>query len=70
MRDDGLYFVRGRDEAFAAAMARAEAAADPTPREDPLDAVGRTRAGLVVRRNGQYFAAGPFLDASTLPLVD
>jgi hypothetical protein len=59
-----------RDAGFAQAMRRAEGAANPKPPSDPLDAVGRTRAGLVVRRNGEHFAPGKYLDVSTLPLLD
>lgn len=58
-----------RDEAFAAAMKRAEQGTAPPP-PDPLDAVGRTRLGYVVRRNGERFMPGPLLDTSTLPLIE
>jgi hypothetical protein len=60
-----------RDAAFAAAMRRAEATSMPRPSEPhPLDAVGRTRTGRVVRRNGDHFIPGPLLDTSSLPLLD
>lgn len=59
-----------RDPEFAAAMRRAEGFDDSEPLQGPLDPVGRTRTGLVVRRNGQCFTPGPFLDSSSLPFVD
>jgi hypothetical protein len=73
LADDGIYvrpWAGYRDPDFAAAVARAEAAADPTPPEHPLDAVARTRSGLVVRRNGERFAPGPYLNVASLPLLD
>jgi len=60
-----------RDPEFAAAMRRAEGLADDgEPLQSPLDPIGRTRTGLVVRRNGQCFMPGPFLETSSLPLLD
>jgi hypothetical protein len=58
----------GRDRAFAAAMRRAEGppAAEPHPR----DPIGRTRAGYVVRRNGEIFAPGTFFDLESVPLLE
>lgn len=59
-----------RDEGFADAMRRAEHKAEPRPSQDPRDPVGRTRYGYVVRRNGEHFTPGPFLDTASLPLID
>lgn len=60
-----------RDERFAEAMRRAEQKANPEPAgPSPHDPVGITRSGLVVRRSGEVFTAGPYLDRSSLPLID
>jgi len=49
-------------------MKRAEGG-PPAPDLDPRDPVGLTRAGYVVRRNGDRFAPGPHADFTHLPLV-
>jgi hypothetical protein len=66
-----LTYVRGRDADFAAAMRKAEAASEPKPGpQHPLDIIGRTRAGIVIRRNGERFSPGPFFDLESVPLVN
>lgn len=54
----------GRDPEFAEAMARAEEAAQPKPKQP--DYVGRTRSGHVRRANGSLFLPGPLFDRTIL----
>jgi hypothetical protein len=50
-------------------MRRAEGELPPAE-PDPLDPIARTRIGRVIRRNGEQFTPGPYLDLSALPLLD
>ena len=61
----------GRTEEYAAAMARAEAAAEPKP--VAADYSGRTRSGWVRRSDGSLFTPGRYFDPNVLaaiPLID
>lgn len=61
----------GRDPEFEDAMRRAEERAIPKPAEPHF--LGRTRAGLVKRRDGSFIAPGPHFDRSefeALPIFD
>lgn len=61
----------GRDPAFAAALARAESAAEPKPIKP--DYVARTRSGMVERSDGAIFQPGLHMDPEVfngLPLID
>ena len=41
----------------------------PAAEPHPLDPIGRTRVGTVIRRNGEHLSPGSLLDVSYLPVA-